>query len=31
VGALSEFSQAWLEDPVIPDIPEMGLLKKNYR
>jgi predicted transcriptional regulator len=28
---LSEFFQAWLEDPIIPDIPEMGLLKENYR
>ncbi len=28
---LSEFFQAWLEEPIIPDIPEMGLLKENYR
>jgi len=28
---LSEFFDAWLEDPTMPDIPEMGLLKENYQ
>ncbi|MEZ4660105.1 MAG: M1 family aminopeptidase [Caldilineaceae bacterium] len=28
---LSDFFDAWLKDPLMPDIPEMGLLKENYR
>ncbi|MCB0111078.1 MAG: hypothetical protein KDE53_34390, partial [Caldilineaceae bacterium] len=28
---LSGFFEAWLKDPLMPDIPEMGLFKENYR
>jgi aminopeptidase N len=28
---LQEFFQAWLKDPLIPDIPEMGLSTADYR
>jgi heat shock protein HslJ/predicted transcriptional regulator len=28
---LQEFFQAWLKDPLIPDIPEMGLRTADYR
>lgn len=27
---LTEFFQGWLEAPLIPDLPEMGLFKKDY-
>ena len=28
---LGGFFQAWLVNPLIPDIPEMGLYKEDYR
>ena len=28
---LSDFFAAWLKDPLMPDIPEMGLYKEDYR
>ena len=28
---LDGFFTAWLEDAVIPDMPELGLFKKDYR
>lgn len=28
---LDGFFAAWLDDPALPDIPELGLLKENYR
>ncbi len=28
---LTEFFTAWLEEPTLPDIPELGLLKESYR
>jgi hypothetical protein len=30
-GGLQRFFQTWLKNPLIPDIPEMGLRTADYR